>query len=264
MAVKKGRKYKKRRRRVIRPFTEEDFEALRLEQMRKRKEKIIKAAIKEGYYIEDDDLSDLTEEELRNLNRRTLKKAGKIRKVGGSIGELGARISRGEIAPLSAEEMVSFRETGRLERTTDEGEVISIIESPQSVFDSVNNEYIEEGAVFEGSEAKMQVDMLMNILEYGESYRGIKTEGSGHAAVNKSAMDLIETLELARAEVGDEEIIRRIEEYRNYGSVKVFAHRLERLVLAVYDAVYAEWGTGGSDAYDRDVQEFRNVIWGRI
>lgn len=216
-------------KRKIYSFTEQSYEVIRRKQNMKRLRSLTKKAEASGYEVDRARFATMTNEELRNISSiRDLVRRGYA----------GKRYSR----PKSPVER--------------DGNVLPISDVSQVKYDS-SGEHIPRNNVFRGSQATVDVDMLLSIAEYGKTYRSMKTEGSGEALVNKNGRYLVDLITKARMKHSDEEIVAAIE--KGYGSVRLFAETIERLVLAVYDEIYAEWSMGKS-AWDVDMKEVENTL----
>lgn len=130
-------------------------------------------------------------------------------------------------------------------------------ESESGAYNS-SGESIARINVFTGSEATIQLDMLLGIAEYGRTYTGRKTDKSAVKSVQDSGKRLIDIINRARTMHSDEEIVARIES--DYGSIREFARHIERLVLAVYDREYAEW-SGGLVAYNIEIDDICDTLY---
>lgn len=121
-----------------------------------------------------------------------------------------------------------------------------------------SGEHIPRSQKYNGSEATIQIDMLLSILEYGIDYSGsaMKDDKSAHVAVNESARKLQDIFNRARSRRSDEELLQNI--IKDYGTVKHFATIVERLVLAIYDKEY-HWGAGVS-AYEADMHDVEETL----
>lgn len=211
-------------------FGERAYEQLRRKQILKNLSKVTKRAEAAGYEITTD-LNSLSATDLRNIRGISdLRRKGLASK----------RYSR----PVSDYER-------------DSGSVINLGDVTRAKYDS-SGDNIPRNNVFRGSEATVQIDMLLSIAEYGRYYRSIKADTSGQEAVNESGKRLIKIITDARLKHTDEELVEAIEK-SPYGSVRALARFVERMVLAVYDEEYASWADGGS-AYNMELDDIRRAL----
>lgn len=126
---------------------------------------------------------------------------------------------------------------------------------------SPTGKHIPRENVYQGSDASVKMDVLEKVAKYGTDYSGDYTKkASGKSAaisVNKSGGRILTIIRAARAEHGDEECVRKLE--AEYGSINALAEIVERMVLAIYDKVYAEWGNGVG-AYQSDINDLVNAL----
>lgn len=194
-------------------FGEEASEKLRKEQIRKKLRKLEKQASAEGYKI-DRRMILAADNKLRNASISKLKKWGYISK----------RYER----PASEYE----------ERYEEE---VDIDELLKRVYNNSGTN-IPRANVYSGSDASIQIDILLSIAEYGDQYRGVLGRTDSDELINNNGRILEKWINQARMKHTDEEIVANIEK-KWQGGIQEFAKDLERLVLAVYDKVYATWGS---------------------
>lgn len=108
--------------------------------------------------------------------------------------------------------------------------------------------------------AHLELEKIRRILQEGSSYYGehSKKGTSAYTEVNISADSLTAIIDDAVARLGEEEVVRRIKNY--WKTLQHFEELLNKLITAVYDDVYSVWGSGGRSAYERDVENIRQVL----
>lgn len=105
----------------------------------------------------------------------------------------------------------------------------------------------DTGVIPAGSDAKIQIDKIIEIIKVGESYNTKKDVISADDAVQPSATRIMVMFLQARNKYSDEEIVQKLE--KTFGSMDKVAETVERLIYAIYDDVLAEWADGSS-AYE--------------
>jgi hypothetical protein len=73
-----------------------------------------------------------------------------------------------------------------------------------------------------------------------------------------SADSLTAIIDDAVKRLGGREVVERIKSY--WKTLARFEELLNKLITAVYDDVYSVWGSGGRSAYERDVENIRQVL----
>lgn len=117
-----------------------------------------------------------------------------------------------------------------------------------------------ERAARRATAAHLELDKILRILQEGSSYYGehSKKGTSAYMEVNISSDSLTAIIDDAVARLGEEEVVRRIKNY--WKTLARFEELLNKLITAVYDDVYSVWGSGGRSAYERDVENIRQVL----
>lgn len=212
-----------------------------------------------------------TEKRKRELSR--------VRKIISRAKKAGLELEEGfDITNLHTNELKNIKSKKDLQRkgyleTKEKAEIRHRIMSttqPRNVVnisDAANNRYIATGEnidrenVLSSDGAKEQIDMLENIIRTGENYIGGHSlkDTTGAPLVQRSADRIGIILETARARHTDEELVKAIND--KFGSIAEFARLLERLILALYDDVYAAWA-GGNAAYERAISMIANTLGG--
>lgn len=100
------------------------------------------------------------------------------------------------------------------------------------------------------------ITKLRNIIMQGKNYNGEyekKGKRGARDLVNQNARELDTIFETAVSRLGEEEVAKRLK--KAYGDMSKLENLLERLMLAVYDDVYAAWADGRA-VWERDRREF--------
>ena len=100
------------------------------------------------------------------------------------------------------------------------------------------------------------ITKLRNIIMQGKNYNGEyekKGKRGARDLVNQNARELDIIFETAVSRLGEEEVAKRLK--KAYGDMSKLENLLERLMLAVYDDVYAAWADGRA-VWERDRREF--------
>lgn len=109
-------------------------------------------------------------------------------------------------------------------------------------------------------EWEIELIKIRRILQEGSSYYGehSKKTTSAYTEVNISSDSLTAIIDDAVSRLGGKEVVRRIKNY--WKTLRHFEELLNKLITAVYDDVYSVWGSGGRSAYERDVENIRQVL----
>ena len=201
---------------------------------------IISRLEKRGYTV-DVDIKSLSTQELSHLDRKKI-------------------IQRYSIYSTDAEEIAEFKEARKLEerkkilraqrkklaaiRKRQQGKVISIDEAKKQ--DKAWKPG-DTGVIPAGSDAKIQIDKIIDIIKVGESYKTSKSVISADDAVQPSATRIMSMFLQARSKYSDDVIVEKLE--KTFGSMDKVAETVERLIYAIYDDILAEWADGSS-AYE--------------
>ena len=118
--------------------------------------------------------------------------------------------------------------------------VVDLIAGERTDWDN-DGEHIQRLEVFSGTDATIQMDMLLGIAEYGKYYSGRRLEytedKSGRTAVdyiNDNGEEITNLIMEARRHYSDEVLVKTIEQ-SEHGSVRELGRMLEKLILAIYD-----------------------------
>lgn len=203
---------------------------------------IISRLEKKGYTV-DVDIKSLSTQELSHLDRKKI-------------------IQRYSIYSTDAEEIAEFKEARKVEERKKilraqrkklakiekekqkKGKVISIDEAKKQ---DKNWKPGDTGVIPAGSDAKIQIDKIIDIIKVGESYNTKKDVISADDAVQQSATRIMVMFLQARNKYSDEEIVQKLK--KTFGSMDKVAETVERLIYAIYDDILAEWADGSS-AYE--------------
>lgn len=193
----------------------------------KRVKGIISRLEKRGYTV-DVDVESLSTQKLIHLDRKKI------------IQQYGTYEETEEDKALKARKRILRAQKRRLAsiRKRQQGKVISIDEAKkQDANWKAGDTYKTIPA---GSDAKIQVDLIIKQIEEGENYRGKRASSEG--LIQMSAGRLRVIFEEARRKYEDEEIVNRLEQ--TFGSMEKCSAVIERLIYAVYDDMLAEWADG--------------------
>lgn len=193
----------------------------------KRVKGIISRLEKRGYTV-DVDVESLSTQKLIHLDRKRI------------IQQYGTYEETEEERELKARKRILRAQKRRLAaiRKKNAGKVISIDEAKkQDASWKAGDTYKTIPA---GSDAKIQVDLIIKQIEEGENYRGKRASSEG--LIQMSAGRLRVLFEEARRKYEDEEIVERLT--KTFGSMEKCSAVIERLIYAVYDDMLAEWADG--------------------
>lgn len=192
----------------------------------KRVKGIISRLEKRGYTV-DVDIESLSTQKLLHLDRkRIIQQYGTYEETE----EEKALKERKKILRAQKRRLASIRKK--------QGKVVSIDEAKkQDASWKAGDTYKTIPA---GSDAKIQVDLIIKQIEEGENYRGKRASSEG--LIQMSAGRLRVLFEEARRKYEDEEIVERL--IKTFGSMEKCSAVIERLIYAVYDDMLAEWADG--------------------
>lgn len=193
----------------------------------KRVKGIISRLEKRGYTV-DVDVESLSTQKLIHLDRKRI------------IQQYGTYEETEEERELKARKRILRAQKRRLAaiRKKQKGKVVSIDEAKkQDANWKAGDTYKTIPA---GSDAKIQVDLIIKQIEEGENYRGKRASSEG--LIQMSAGRLRVIFEEARRKYEDEEIVERLT--KTFGSMEKCSAVIERLIYAVYDDMLAEWADG--------------------
>lgn len=192
----------------------------------KRVKGIISRLEKRGYTV-DVDVESLSTQKLLHLDRkRIIQQYGTYEETE----EEKALKERKKILRAQKRRLASIRKK--------QGKVVSIDEAKkQDASWKAGDTYKTIPA---GSDAKIQVDLIIKQIEEGENYRGKRASSEG--LIQMSAGRLRVLFEEARRKYEDEEIVERL--IKTFGSMEKCSAVIERLIYAVYDDMLAEWADG--------------------
>jgi len=192
----------------------------------KRVKGIISRLEKRGYTV-DVDVDSLSTQKLLHLDRKRI------------IQQYGTYEETEEERALKARKRILRAQKRRLAAIQKKkGKVISIDEAKkQDASWKAGDTYKTIPA---GSDAKIQVDLIIKQIEEGENYRGKRASSEG--LIQMSAGRLRVIFETARKKYEDEEIVNRLKQ--TFGSMEKCSAIIERLIYAVYDDMLAEWADG--------------------
>lgn len=216
----------------------------------KRIKGIVKRLEKAGYDV-DIDISSLSTQKIKSLDRKKL------------IWHGYAKIDMDEYIEnihKKHERKRKEREKKRQENKKRKEKVVSMKEARK--YDPSAPHW---GIVLSASDAATAIiDNIIKILEKGGDYTGghsKKRKGkSGFVAVNQSAGRIHLMFEDARNKRTDKDILNDI--LAKYGSVSAIQERIERLIGALYDPIYAKWADG-SAVYEAHMTELAKTIGGK-
>lgn len=193
----------------------------------KRVKGIISRLEKKGYTV-DVDVESLSTQKLLHLDRKKI------------IQQYGTYEETEEEKALKARKRILRAQKRRLAaiRKKKPGKVISIDEAKKQ--DAAWKAGDTYKTIPAGSDAKIQVDLIIKQIEEGENYRGKRASSEG--LIQMSAGRLRVIFEEARRKYKDEEIVNRLEQ--TFGSMEKCSAVIERLIYAVYDDMLAEWADG--------------------
>ena len=193
----------------------------------KRVKGIISRLEKRGYTV-DVDVESLSTQKLLHLDRKKI------------IQQYGTYEETEEEKALKARKRILRAQKRRLAaiRKRQQGKVISIDEAKKQ--DAAWKAGDTYKTIPAGSDAKIQVDLIIRQIEEGENYRGKRASSEG--LIQMSAGRLRVIFEEARRKYEDEEIVNRLEQ--TFGSMEKCSAVIERLIYAVYDDMLAEWADG--------------------
>lgn len=192
----------------------------------KRVKGIISRLEKKGYTV-DVDVESLSTQKLLHLDRKKI------------IQQYGTYEETEEEKALKARKRILRAQRRRLAAIQKKkGKVISIDEAKKQ--DAAWKAGDTYKTIPAGSDAKIQVDLIIKQIEEGENYRGKRASSEG--LIQMSAGRLRVIFEEARRKYEDEEIVNRLEQ--TFGSMEKCSAVIERLIYAVYDDMLAEWADG--------------------
>lgn len=192
----------------------------------KRVKGIISRLEKKGYTV-DVDVESLSTQKLLHLDRKKI------------IQQYGTYEETEEEKALKARKRILRAQKRRLAAIRKkQGKVISIDEAKKQ--DAAWKAGDTYKTIPAGSDAKIQVDLIIKQIEEGENYRGKRASSEG--LIQMSAGRLRVIFEEARRKYEDEEIVNRLEQ--TFGSMEKCSAVIERLIYAVYDDMLAEWADG--------------------
>lgn len=198
----------------------------------KRVKGIISRLEKRGYTV-DVDVESLSTQKLLHLDRKRI------------IQQYGTYEETEEERALKERKKILRAQKRKLAaiRKKQQGKVISIDEAKKQ------DEAWKPGDTYQtipaGSDAKIQIDLIIKQIEEGENRKGKRS--SSDRMIHMSAGRLRAIFESARKKYGDEEIVQRIK--KTFGSMEKLSGVVERLIYAVYDEILNKWADGVS-SYD--------------
>lgn len=199
---------------------------------RLKKAKGIKTRLeKAGYDLGDLDLEKISTRKLKNLDRKKMiQDYATQESIDKVISEERALKERKKILRAQKRKLAAIRKK--------QGKVVSIDEAKKQ--DAAWKAGDTYKTIPAGSDAKIQVDLIIKQIEEGENYRGKRASSEG--LIQMSAGRLRVIFEEARRKYEDEEIVNRLEQ--TFGSMEKCSAVIERLIYAVYDDMLAEWADG--------------------
>ena len=191
---------------------------------------------KAGYDLGDLDLESMSTRKLKNIDRKkmiqdyaTQESIDKVIEDSKALKER-KKILREQKKKLDAirkknpEKVVSIEEAKKQDESWKPGDTHKVIPA--------------------GSDAKIQVDKIIEMLEEGEDYHTTKSVVSADDAVQPSAQRIMSMFLQARRKYSDEDIVKKL--IQTFGSMDKVSETIERLIYAIYDDVLAEWANGSS------------------
>ena len=209
-----------------------------LRKERLKKAKGIKTRLeKAGYDLGDLDLEKISTRALKNLDRKKMiRDYATQESIDKVIAEERALKERKKILRAQKKKLDAIRKK-------EQAKVVSIDEAKKQ------DDNWKPGDTYQtipaGSEAKIQVDLIIKQIEEGENRKGKRS--SSDRLIHESAGRLRVIFEEARRKYSDEEIVQKIE--KTFGSMEKCSAVVERLIYAVYDEILNKWADGVS-SYD--------------
>lgn len=205
----------------------------------KRIKGIVKRLEKAGYDV-DIDISSLSTQKLKSLDRKKLIWQGYAKiDMDEYIEQIHKKHERKRKENLKKEKVVSMKEASTYNPSAPHwGKVLSASDAATAI-----------------------IDNIIKILEAGADYTGghSKKEKSGFVAVNQSAERIELIFRDARMKRSDEDILSDI--LARYDSISAIQERIERLIGAIYDPLYASWASG-SAVYEAHMAELASTVGG--
>lgn len=193
---------------------------------------------KKGYDLGDLDLESMSTRQLNKLDRKKMIQNYATQESVDKIIE--------EERALKERKKILRQQKRKLEkiRKKEQEKVISIDEAKKQ---DAAWKPGDTGVIPAGSDAKIQIDKIIEIIKVGESYSTKKDVISADDAVQPSATRIMSMFLQARGKYSDEVIVEKLE--KTFGSMDKVAETVERLIYAIYDDILAEWADGSS-AYE--------------